>query len=227
MADNPNPPVPGPSAFSHDAIARSAQAERDYVDGQIATLAERFRGMDLATALLSETVNRTPTAIQLAVSQLRELSEAKFDQAGRVSDEKFASIETQFRERDTRQERESRDNKVAVDAAFAAQKEAAAKQDESNAKAIDKSEKSTTDSIIKGQDLSRTTTDALNDKLDDLKSRMDRYEASRIGGTDAVHENRDSSSAQRAWLAFAMTAVLFVITGVGFVVALMQARAGA
>src|SRR5664279_5714778 len=132
-ADNLNPPVttttPDPSSLSTRAIERAVDAERDYADAQLEVLRERLRGIDKATEVLSGTVTRTPTEIQKEVTHLRELTE-----------EQLRSIQVQFRERDTRQERESKDNKVAVDAAFAAQKEAAAKQDEANAKAIDKSE---------------------------------------------------------------------------------------
>jgi hypothetical protein len=107
-------PNPDPTLASNDAIERAAVAERDYVNGQLDVLRERLKGIDVATQLLNSTVNRTPTDIQKEILHLRELS-----------DEKFESVAIQFKERDTRQERESRDNKVAVDAAFAAQKEAA------------------------------------------------------------------------------------------------------
>jgi cation transport regulator ChaB len=126
--------------------------------------------MDTATIVLNQAVTKTPTEIQKEVSHLRELS-----------DEKFISVQTQFKERDTRQERESRDNKVAVDAAFAAQKEAAAKQDEANAKAIDKSERATAETIKTNQELSKSTTDALTKSLDEVKLAIGRIEATKQG----------------------------------------------
>ena len=87
---------------------------RDYVDGRMAVLDQRLNGIDKASEVLNESINRVPTDLQQAIGRLQDLI-----------NEKFHSIEVQFAERDTRQERESRDNKVAVDAAFAAQKEAA------------------------------------------------------------------------------------------------------
>jgi cation transport regulator ChaB len=163
-------PVPDPTVLTTEQLVRSVRAERDYVDGLVAVLKERLDGIDRATELLNQTVNRVPTAVQVEVSHLRELQ-----------DEKFESIEIQFRERDTRSERESRDNKVAVDAAFAAQKEAAAKQDESNQKAIDKSEVSTTEKITKLAELFQTSNQAINDKIDDVKERVGKIEAVKVG----------------------------------------------
>lgn len=68
-------------------------------------------------------------------------------------EEKFASVGNQFKERDTRSEREARDTKLAVDAAFAAQEKQAVAQNESNTLAINKSEGATTETIKTNQDL--------------------------------------------------------------------------
>ncbi len=158
--------VPDPTVLTIDAIYRAIRAERDYVDGQIQVLSERLRGIDKATEVLNETVNRTPTLLQKEISHVRE-----------VIDEKFRMVDIQFKERDTRSEREARDNKVAVDAAFAAQKEAAAKQNESNSLAISKSELATSETIAKLAELFRSTTDALADKIEDVRVRLSSLEA--------------------------------------------------
>lgn len=167
-------PTPDPTVLTTEALTRAVQAERDYVDGQLDVLRERLRAIDMATRLLNETVNRVPTDVTKEVTHLRELM-----------DERLTSVGVQFKERDTRQERESRDNKVAVDAAFAAQKEAAAKQDEGNAKAINKSEMATAETINKLSELFRTSAGALSDKIDDLKARVGALENLKQGGRDA------------------------------------------
>jgi len=164
--DGGSRPVPDPTLLTTAQLVRATRAERDYVDGRIAVLMERLRGIDTATVLLNETVNRVPTETQTAVGRLQDLT-----------DEKFRSVGLQFQERDTRSERESRDNKVAVDAAFAAQKEAASEQNKSNTLAITKSELATQETINKLAELFKTTTDALSDKLDDMKDRLGRLEA--------------------------------------------------
>jgi cation transport regulator ChaB len=168
-------PTPDPTVLTTEALTRAVQAERDYVDGRIAVLEERLRAIDVATRLLNETVNRVPTDVTKEVTHLRELM-----------DERLTSVSIQFKERDTRSERESRDNKVAVDAAFAAQKEAAAKQDEGNAKAINKSEMATAETINKLSELFRTSAGALSDKIDDLKARVGALENLKQGGRETL-----------------------------------------
>jgi chromosome segregation ATPase len=154
-------PRPDPTALTTDAVNQAARVSKDYTDGRVAVLLERLDGIDRATRLLNETVNRVPTDVQREVTHLTSLMDERFVSTTSLITGSISSVQTQFAERDTRQERESRDNKIAVDAAFAAQKEIAAKQDESNARALEKSEKST-----------EKTIDSLADKIDDLKDRL-------------------------------------------------------
>jgi cation transport regulator ChaB len=193
-------------------LVRAVQAERDYVDGQIEVLKQRLDGIDRATEVLNETVNRVPTDVQQAVGHLRSLV-----------DEKFTSVGTQFKERDTRSERESRDNKVAVDAAFAAQKEAAAKQDESNAKAIAKSEATTAETIRNLATLVDSGINGLRETLDDLKVRLARIEAAKIGGQEVTTERRDANAALYAAAGFVLT--VLVIIGVLAVAGVFSGKA--
>jgi len=193
---------PDPTAAVNAAVERAVSAERDYVNGQIKVLEERLRGIDVATRLLNESVNRVPTDIQKETANLSA-----------VVLEKFVSIALQFSERDTRSERESRDNKVAVDAAFAAQKEAAAKQDEANQKAIDKSEKATAETITKLGELFQSTTDAINGKIDDVKVRMNALEISMNSIIAAGGAARDTRSEHRQGISSAGH-IIGIITGV-------------
>lgn len=171
-------PVPDPTLLTTEQLTRGLVAERDYVNGQLDVLRERLNGIDTATDLRINEIAREH-------EEVPKLIEAKVGHLAALTDERFASIATQFLERDTRSERESRDNKVAVDAAFAAQKEAAAKQDESNAKAIDKSEAATTETINKLGELFTSSNKALSDKIDDLKARVQAIESHTAGGLDA------------------------------------------
>lgn len=132
----------------------------------------------------------TTEQLTRAIDSLKELLSDRINALKDVVDERFKthlemfeSVQTQFKERDTRSERESKDNKVAVDAAFAAQKEAAAKQDESNAKAIDKSEKSTGETIK-----------MLVGKIDELQERVTRAE----GKADAAQTAAVTATAMKA-----------------------------
>ncbi|MEO7667149.1 MAG: hypothetical protein ABIU97_08975 [Dehalococcoidia bacterium] len=167
-------PVPDPTLLTDKAIAKAIDAERDYVNGQLDVLRERLEGIDRATELRLGGVTAIPLQIDEKVSHLGDLTA-----------ERFRSVDLQFRERDTRSERESKDNKTAVDAAFAAQKEAAAEQNKSNTLAITKSEVATQETINKLSELFTTAINALGDKIDDLKERTSRIESMKVGATES------------------------------------------
>lgn len=176
-------PIPDPTVLTTEQLLRSIQAEREFVNGQIAMVQERINGIDRATVLLSELHNRVPSESQVAISHLKS-----------ITDERFISISTQFKERDVRQERESRDNKTAVEAAFSAQKESANKQEATFAKSIDKSEAATATTISKLQDLTATQFHALADKIDDNKERIVAIEGINLGNKAGVVETRSSGT---------------------------------
>jgi hypothetical protein len=194
VADNSSPPVPDPTVLTTEALTRAVNGERDLNTARLEVLRERLRGIDRATELLNETVNRVPTDLQREITHLRELTE-----------ERFRSVETQFKERDTRQERESFDNRTRVEAAFSAQKEAVRTQNDSNTLAINKSEQATTETINKLEQLFKTSTDGLAKELDGLKERIVRIEERRQGGKETV-------SAIYAFVGFLVS--LLVVLGV-------------
>ena len=90
--------------------------------------------------------------------------------------EKFRSIEVQFKERDTRTEQTSRDSKVAVDAALSAQVKSVDAQNISNSLAISKSEAGFTKQIDQIGALIQATGKATDDKIDDIKTRLNSIE---------------------------------------------------
>ena len=157
-----------------DSAAAGRRGERELTEARLESVVARLDGMDKATDVLQETVTRVPTDVQLQVGNLNA-----------VMEEKFASIDTQFAERDIRSEREARDNKVAVDAAFAAQKDSATQTDAANAKAIEKSEAATTKTIDTLGAVITSSNKALSDKIDDLKSRVQAMESIKQGATDS------------------------------------------
>ncbi len=194
-------PVPDPTELTSRALNRIEKTVRDYIDAQVSIRDERLRGIDAATQLRLDTIKHIPDRIDEKVATLSALT-----------DERVRSIGVQFVERDTRAEREARDNKVAVDAAFAAQKEAAAKQDEGNQKAIDKSEIATAEKIEKLAELFRTTVEGLSDKIEDVKDRVGRIESVKAGAI----ENRTGLYATLGIIASLLlvgVAILGVIVG--------------
>jgi hypothetical protein len=165
---------PDPTVLTTEAQVRGLAAERDYVDGQIAVLKERLGAVDKATSLLSEHVNRTPTDVTKEVAHLRELVEEKVATVIALMEERFVSVQTQFAERDERAAREARDNTIKVDAAFAAQKEAAQKAEDAAQKAIDKSDTATADRIEKLSQLVDAKFASSDDKVETMTRRMDK-----------------------------------------------------
>lgn len=211
---------PDPTVLTTQQLDRGLEGERDYVRGEIRVIEQRLNAMDVATRLLNETVNRVPTDVQVSVGSLKDLHS-----------EKFTSVALQFAERDTRQERESRDNKVAVDAAFAAQKEAASEQNKSNTLAIDKSERATAETLNKQADLFQSRTMALDGQIADLKERNNSDLADlkeRIGGleiriTAAESIKKGGTDARAALYAFAGFLVALIVLG-GFAAAVWPTK---
>lgn len=150
-------------------------------DKELESMVQRFLNMDKlfierdkALQQVHDFIQGNPRVIETAVRTLRELHE-----------EKFTSIQIQFRERDTRTEQSSKDSKVAVDAALQAAKEAVGEQNKSSALAISKSEAATTKQIDALNTVMSTMEKGLDDKIDDLRNRITGMEGNSKGRFDA------------------------------------------
>jgi hypothetical protein len=165
-------PVPDPTTLTTEQLRRELSALREI-------LTARLDGMDRATSLLSETVNRTPTVIQTEISHVRELVE-----------EKFSSVDQRFDERDVRTDQAAKASKEALDAALLAAKELVSQQNEANAAAADKAEQSTIKQIDQIGIRIDTMQKALDDRLTELKERIDRGEGSDSGAATRRTEQR-------------------------------------
>jgi len=108
---------------------------------------------------------RTIEQSQRETANLKELLQGKIVALQELIFEKFAGVSTQFAMRDT-----------ALTAAFKAAQDAVTEQNKSSALAISKSEASTVESIKQLQVLFQTANQATNEKIDDLKSRLDKGE---------------------------------------------------
>ena len=118
----------------------------------------RLDGMDKAIILLQKVVDRSPSIAEVALSveALKELTQVRFT------------------ERDTRTEQVSKSDKIAVDAALQAQKEAAGKQADNFSELINKNEQ-----------LFLTQIKSLEGKVDLLQQRLDRGEGHTKGIGDS------------------------------------------
>src|ERR1035437_2788492 len=147
-------PVPDPTVLTTQQLLREIATAREVIE-------TRLNGMDKAIELLQASSNRFPSFVEQAVGRLQELHE-----------EKFRSIEVQFKERDTRTDQTSRDSKVAVDAALSAQVKSVDAQNISNSLAISKSEAGFTKQIDQIGALIQATGQRTDDKIDEIKTRL-------------------------------------------------------
>src|SRR5665647_2160458 len=200
-------PVPDPTVLTTRQLLREIEILRSAIDDKVevsqreaAALKEllfvRIDAMERATALRSRAIDDLPADNARQIGHLRELM-----------DERFVSIGVQFEERDTRSEREARDNKLAVLTAFAAQEKRAVAQNESNALAISKSESATAETIKTNQELGKSTTDAQGKTLDEVKGQVTTILASGAGAHEVLTDRRAGNS--QAIAAIGVAAALF------------------
>jgi cobalamin biosynthesis Mg chelatase CobN len=176
----------------------SGHAEHALIQAVVET---RLDGMDKATVLLQGMADKLLVTIDTKITALRE-----------VHNEKFSSIKNQFTEMDVRTERSSKDNNVAVGAAFSAAKEAVGEQNKSSALAIAKSEAATGKQIEQLQQLIVSGNKALDDKLNDVKERLTRVEGASEGKTVADTSHHTSSSTSIS-IIFAVIAFASLVVG--------------
>jgi hypothetical protein len=135
---NPNPV---PSAVTSEAIDRAVLSAESRINA-------RLDGMEKAVEVFHADLTRVPTLLDRSITGLRELMEqivfteieklkGQLDTNRAETAEKFAGVGAQFSERDTRTDQRAGDTKLAVDAAFAAAKEATAKIEAGFTKQID------------------------------------------------------------------------------------------
>lgn len=170
-------PVPDPTTLTTQQLLREISATRDLLDiktnGLKNIIETRLAASDKTIDLIRIRIDEIPNGIHAAIERSQELR-----------DEKFNSIATQFLERDTRAEQTSRDSKVAVDAALQAAKEAVGEQNKSNALAIAKSEATFTKQIDQIGVLVTSMSKGIDDKIDDIKSRIQMIEGGKKGMSD-------------------------------------------
>jgi hypothetical protein len=176
-------PNPDPSLITGLAIDRAVGNSERVINA-------RIDGMQKAVEVFQADLTRVPTTLDRSVGGLRELLESqinglrsvifeKISKLAEVTDERFAGVAAQFSERDTRTDQRAGDTKLAVDAAFAAAKEATAKIESGFSKSIDST-----------QDLLKTTTKATDDKISDIKDRLTSMESRTQGISAERSDNR-------------------------------------
>ena len=202
-------------------IATAEVNRKETLDKAAATIQT---GFDKAERTLQLSLGEAKKDLQISLGEAEQRVSEKFEivkdanektqyTLAQLHNEKFASIQKQFDERDVRAEQAAIATKIAVDAALKAQKEAAGAQNESNAAAIIKSEAATVKQIDGLQALMKGSNDATNDKIGSLMSRLDRGEGVWRGSSDTRTERRLDlgSTLGIAGLAVSIIAVVMVV----------------
>jgi hypothetical protein len=164
----------------------------------------RINAMDVATRLLAESVEKFPSDIDRSALTTREYLMAQLAQVEAVAAEKFAGISGTFAS-----------NALALTAALAAQKEAAAESVKSSTLAIDRANSATKETIAAN---ATQTTSAIGSQaatIADLKDRVVRLESGGVATATARTE-------QRAERSNALTSVQAIIMGVAIMISLVS-----
>jgi hypothetical protein len=208
-------PVPDPTKLTTDAVDKATDTFRRELSFNRELIETRLAAMDKATKLLADTLNHVPTETDKAVSALRELLGARIDgmdtatrlladqvnqipsetdkriialkeillgeihNVQDVASEKFSAIDGTFGS-----------NALALTAALAAQKEAAAEQNKSNTLAINKSEQATKEASLANVAQTSNSLASQAATIADLKDRLVRLESGGLALSGARADQR-------------------------------------
>lgn len=159
-------------------------------------LTQRVESVEKAVDVAHQNLVRVPTDVDKSIGHVRELMTERFQTVTKeflVHLEKFASVQTQFVERDTRTEQMAKDTKVAIDAALMAAEKAVGKQQEASDRAIAKQEGATTKQLEAITSLIANNNKALDDKINDLKERFAAAAGAGSGHKEAATDQRQST----------------------------------
>lgn len=208
-------PVPDPTELTTKLVDRAMAAERDRTDGEFKVRDQRLDSMDQATNLRLDRISD----IHDRLDAIQGERDRFLVHERELTSQRFEAVGSQFEALNQRTAEQKADTRAAVDAALQAAKELVALQTEASDKSTAKSEASFAKQIDALGLLLQKSSETTDDKIVDLKSRMDRIEATKIGGVESRMDVRNSAIDSRAIMALAITVVLAAITIVGFVIA--------
>jgi hypothetical protein len=192
-------------------------ALRNEIATRLQSIDTRFSAIDKAIDLAHEDAVRVPTQVDKAINAVRDLLEQMIEtriaeirgelhQQVAETGQKFIGVAAQFAERDTRTDQRAGDTKLAVDAAFAAAKEATAKIEAGFTKQID-AQTGTID----------TKTGNLDRLIGDLKDRVTAVESRTAGIRDQAQTTQGSNQNTIAIGACVIAAITVVVSILLFV----------
>jgi cation transport regulator ChaB len=198
-------PVPDPTELTSravDALDKKLTALfNTKLEGELQVLEQRLEGIDKATELARTNL---PQTVNDQVTHLKELILVMFE-----------SVQTQFKERDVRADRESTANTVKVDAAFAAAKEAAAATLATILAAISEIKDTNEKSVGKLEANILQLVKGLADKIEDVKTsttenrqQINSVIDKQVGGRERTTETRSTITFAQGLIAAAIAGIL-------------------
>ena len=189
-ADEQPCPSHGRDAMTMAQLDRTMVAFTENVTAHFLAITTRLDGMDKAADILHADLVRVPTLLDRETKALRELLETKISAGAAVTQEQLRRVEVLIEEGEKRNQQLKAGDALALAAALQAAKEAVAEQNRSNTLAISKSETAVGESIRQLQVNFETANKATNEKVDDLKGRLDRGEGDVVNERRGVRERR-------------------------------------
>jgi DNA-binding transcriptional MerR regulator len=206
-----NLPVPDPTRMTTALIDRTVAAFREVFE-------VRFAELNRAIALTTSQVNKLPAEIDAKSSQLRadidrqmlglrEYIISQIEMLQGVHAEKFRAVDIRFTERDALVAQVAQESRLSL----AAAKEAVVEQNKANEQAIAKFELATQKQIDAMTQLMTNSNKSLEDKIAELKTRLDRGEGRSTGTTESKAEKRLDAGTALQTIAVLLTVIGLVI----------------
>ncbi len=145
-------------------------------------------------------------------AMLRNLIKTEIEHRDDLVGAEFKLVDQQFTDLKERTAEQKRDTKDALDAALAAQKEAARESTISSEKSITKSETGTAERIRAVEILLGSATTGIDDKVGDLKDRIVAIENRGVGLREAAGTAHDTSAALMARVAIVISALVLIVS---------------
>jgi hypothetical protein len=194
-------PIPDPTRLTTEAVASVAEQFRRELAAAIARIEARLTAMDEAAALRLDLLREVRPQTERLISHQRDLDDVK-----------FAAIGQRFDERDVRAEQAATAGKQALDAALQAAKELVGQQNKAASDAAAVMVANFTKLIDQLGLRLESLQKSYDDRLTEIKERIDRGEGAARGATETRTEQRLTTGQQIALVALALTALAIIIT---------------
>lgn len=160
------------------------------------------------TLLTTEALMREVQALRRDLAAIREFVLSEVGHIGELTNTKFEAVQREFNAIASRTAEQKSDTSKALDAALLSARDAVQLQTEAFAVATAKSEASTTKQIDALGLLVDRLGAQLDDKINDLKDRLNRVEAKKEGSDEQGQATRDRTQDTRSLYALAISVIV-------------------